>query len=132
MDKEKSDFTLGFVVGVLTGVAGYFLTRTKEGKDLRSKVSSEWGSIRKRLEEEGLIQPKGKDFSDVIFSVRTKIMDFLDEDDSKHKGNHKSGGKNPVKRSKRGSGVAGKFKSKVAEKSAESEIRQRKKMFKGV
>ncbi len=117
-DSEHNNFSLGFVVGALVGVAGYFFTRTEEGKEIKKKVVNEWGTIRKKLEDEGVIPDGGKDFSDIIVSVRTKIYDFLGEEVLKKK-------RKPGRKSS-------KTNSNSSEVSMESSTKKRKRMFKGI
>ena len=118
-DSDHNNFSLGFVVGALTGVAGYFLTKTKEGKEIKNKVAKEWETIRKKLEDEGVISSDGQDFPDVIFKIRTKIFEILKED--------------PPKKKRKASGAAGRGrpKSKTNEKTGSS-AKKRKKLFKGI
>ncbi|MBU0974770.1 YtxH domain-containing protein [Patescibacteria group bacterium] len=117
-DNEQNNFSLGFVVGALVGVAGYFFTSTQEGKEIKKKVANEWGIIRKKLEDEGAIPEGGKDFSDIIVNVRTKIYEFLDEEVPKKK-------RKPGRKSSR-------LNLKSSEVLSESPTKKRKRMFKGI
>lgn len=117
-DNDHNNFSLGFVVGALVGVAGYFFTKTEEGKEIKKKVTDEWGTIRKKLEDEGVIPEEGKDFSDIIVSVRTKLYKFLGEEVPKKK--NKPGRK------------SSKVNSNAGEVSTGSPTKKRKRMFKGI
>lgn len=44
-----SGFLSGVTVGVLLGVAGYYLFGTKEGKNVRDKVVTEWQKAEKKI-----------------------------------------------------------------------------------
>ncbi|MBP7700623.1 hypothetical protein KA111_01015 [Candidatus Woesebacteria bacterium] len=120
VEKEENNFSLGFVVGALVGVTAYFLTKTKEGQDIKKQASVKWDNIKKKLENEGIISKNTKDFPDIIFNFRKKIFTYLNEEMSKHH-------KNPSSvKSKRG-----RPKTKAPEKN-EDKTSLRKKMFKGI
>lgn len=120
VENEENNFSLGFVVGALVGVTAYFLTKTKEGQELKNKAYVEWGNIKQKLENEGIISKNTKDFPDIIFNFRKKIFTYLNEEMSKNQ-------KNPASvKSKRG-----RPKTKTSEKSTDK-TSLRKKMFKGI
>ncbi|NCO12085.1 MAG: hypothetical protein COZ34_00960 [Candidatus Pacebacteria bacterium CG_4_10_14_3_um_filter_34_15] len=133
-DNEHNNFSLGFVVGALVGVAGYFFTRTQEGKEIKKKITSEWSTIRKKLEDEGVIPEDGKDFSDIIVSVRTKLYEFLGEEGKFRRkkgwpGSLRSKIEYPgVKPGRKITGAS----SKLSEVSTKSLAKKRKRMFKGI
>lgn len=114
-DQDHENFTLGFIVGVLAGVSGYFLTKTEEGKELRQKISKEWGDVKKKLETEGIITGNEPNFSEIVSKVKLKIFEVLGED-------------MPKKRKKPGPKKGSTRSSKNSEKRSAS----RKKMFKGI
>lgn len=114
-NQDHENFTIGFIVGVLAGVSGYFLTKTEEGKELRQKISKEWDDVKKKLESEGVITGNEPNFSEIVSKVKVKIFEFLDED-------------MPKKRKKPGP----KKGSTRSSKNSENKSSFRKKMFKGI
>lgn len=117
-NKDQENFSLGFAVGVLAGIAGYFLTRTQEGIEIKEKALKEWNLIRKKLEDEGVITGDEPNLTEIISVARTKLFEVIGEDISEKK--------KPTKKGRR---------RKVKTKLAENETRlpnSKKGMFKGI
>jgi gas vesicle protein len=57
--KDSGSFITGFGMGLLTGVAAYFLFATEQGKELRKRALEEWETTQKTITEEtGVELPK--------------------------------------------------------------------------
>ena len=108
---EHNNFFLGFVVGALTGVSGYFLTKTEEGKEIKERFKEEWGEVRNRLEEAGVITKEEESIVDIISKFKTHLNNMTKNEKNKQQ--------KKVKR--------GRPKKKVVKKK-----RKTKKLFKGV
>lgn len=80
---DSDNFFLGFVVGALAGVAGFFLTKTKEGREIKDQIFFQWDKIKKKLEEEGLITGQEPSLVDIVNTLKFKITDFVADDSSK-------------------------------------------------
>ncbi len=111
---EHNNFFLGFVVGALTGVSGYFLTKTKEGQELKEKFVSQWSKLRARLEEEGVISKNEQEIIAVISKCKTHLAKMVNEQETK-------------KIVKKQSRKRGRPKKKV-----EKKLKKKKNRFKGV
>lgn len=56
-DKDSGSFVSGFGMGIITGMAAYFLFGTDQGKDLRKKILSEWDTMQTNLSSDSDFQP---------------------------------------------------------------------------
>jgi gas vesicle protein len=77
--QEHGSFSSGLLVGFLVGAVGYFLTQTKEGKEIRDKFTGHWHDLRNNLIQEGKLKEEEKDIADYILAIRKKISEFLGE-----------------------------------------------------
>lgn len=77
---HKTDFSSGFLVGVLAGFAGYFLTKTEEGSMMRKKFDKEWKTARKKLVKEGVIHDDNATIADLFEMAKSKIAEAVGED----------------------------------------------------
>lgn len=93
--EQKGSFTLGLFIGALLAAVGYFVTHTKEGKELKKSFTEHWIELKNRLIEQGDLSEKEEDIVSYISLIREKILDFLDESDlyDSKKSKRKSGTK---------------------------------------
>lgn len=77
--EQHGSFVSGLFVGVLFGAAGYFVTQTKEGKQLKNNFIEHWYELKDRLIAEGVLSENEPGFSDYIAALRFKIVEFLGE-----------------------------------------------------
>jgi hypothetical protein len=89
-NNDSGSFSIGFTVGFLSGVALYFFTKTKEGKEIGKSFAEEWHQVKDSLIEEGEISIGGHDIADYLNIFRQKIAEFVyDEDGTKQKKTYK-------------------------------------------
>lgn len=82
MEKNNHQvFTTGFTLGLLSGVAGYFLFGTKQGEKLRRRLGQEWASAQDYLREQGLAQVEAPTkLSEFWSQLKTELLDKLELD----------------------------------------------------
>lgn len=98
---DQGSFPSGLVVGFLAGAVGYFLTQTKEGKEIRDKFAGHWYELRDSLVAEGKLSKNEQDIPDYIRAFRGKISEFLGELGSEADSQKKTAKKKTVKRKKK-------------------------------
>lgn len=98
---DQGSFPTGLVVGFLAGAVGYFLIRTKEGKEIREKFAGHWHELRESLVAEGKLSKEEQDIPDYIRAFRAKISEFLGELDGSPESQKKSAKKKTAKRKKK-------------------------------
>lgn len=74
---EQGSFSSGIIVGVLAGAVGYFLSQTKEGKEMRNKFSNHWHELRNNLIQEGKLSETESEITDYIKAARNKISEYI-------------------------------------------------------
>ena len=98
---EQGSFSSGIIVGVLAGAVGYFLSQTKEGKEMRNKFSNHWHELRNNLIQEGKLSESGTEITDYINAARNKINDFLGDHQTENSASKKSSKKKTTKTRKK-------------------------------
>lgn len=97
--KDSGSFVSGFGVGLLAGVAAYFLFGTEQGKELRQKALSEWESAQDNLTEKtGIEVPKKlrQTLREVVNYFATSIKEIQELQESADA--HKKSGASRVKK----------------------------------
>ncbi len=61
--KDQGSFVNGFGIGLLTGVAAYFLFGTDQGKQIRKQMLTEWDEAETDFTKETKIEPPKKIFT---------------------------------------------------------------------
>lgn len=92
-NSEQGSFSSGIIFGFLVGAVVYFLSKTKEGKEIRDKFSNHCHDLRDTLIKEGKLKESEADITDYIKAARNKISDFL--------GDHSSDNSTPKKSPKK-------------------------------
>ncbi len=98
---DQGSFPSGLVVGFLAGAVGYFLSQTKEGKEIREKFADRWHELRESLIAEGKLSENELDVFDYITAVRGKISEFLGDLVPEADSQKKTSKKKTVKRKKK-------------------------------
>lgn len=81
MEKNNhSSFTPGFVLGLFSGVVGYYLFGTKQGKKTRNRLSEEWEQAHQRLIDEGVLDKntKSKTLGDFVQLAKEELLKKLE------------------------------------------------------
>jgi gas vesicle protein len=78
-NSEQGSFASGIIVGVLAGAVGYFVSQTKEGKEMHNKFSNHWEDLKNTLIKEGKLKESNAQVADYIKAARNKISGFLGE-----------------------------------------------------
>ena len=81
MEKNNHhSFTTGFTLGLFSGVVGYYLFGTKQGKKARAKLAQEWKRARQHLIDEGVLTEDTdfKSLGDFIQSAKDELLKKLD------------------------------------------------------
>jgi hypothetical protein len=82
-NNQHQSFSIGFSLGLLSGVVGYYLYGTKEGKSLRIKLASEWEKSKDYLAKSGIIDPKTQSLTDFLADLKSQLYDALEISDQK-------------------------------------------------
>jgi hypothetical protein len=88
MEKNSHhSFTTGFTLGLFSGVVGYYLFGTKQGKKTRDKLAYEWDKAHQHLIDEGVISKNAgfKNLGDFVQSGKDEFLKKLDVEQSKPK-----------------------------------------------
>ena len=81
MEKNNhSSFTPGFVLGIFSGVVGYYLFGTKQGKKTRDRLGEEWEQAHQRLIDEGVLDKstKSKTLGDLLRLAKDELLKKLE------------------------------------------------------
>jgi len=78
-NQEQGSFSSGIVVGFLAGAVGYFITQTKEGREIKEQFSDHWHEFRSKLIEDGFLAEKESEITDYISAARLKISELIGE-----------------------------------------------------
>lgn len=100
-NQDHGSFPTGLIVGFLAGAVGYFLTQTKEGREMREKFAGHWQGLRESMIAEGKLSEDECEITDYIRAARSKISDFLREAGYTEETNKKTNRKKPSKSKKR-------------------------------
>ncbi|GIK84096.1 MAG: hypothetical protein BroJett025_07180 [Patescibacteria group bacterium] len=99
--QEQGSFPSGLIVGFLAGAVGYFLTQTKEGKEMREKFANQWQELRDSLISEGKLSETESEFTDYVRAAKSKISEFLGELDQSSETQKRDAKKKVIKRKKK-------------------------------
>jgi hypothetical protein len=83
MEKNNHhSFTPGFVLGLFSGVVGYYLFGTPQGEKMRQKLSTEWDGAKKHLIDEGVLPEKIKkhDLKSFLMEAKDRLLRELEID----------------------------------------------------
>lgn len=100
-NQDHGSFPTGLIVGFLAGAVGYFLSQTKEGKEMREKFSGHWQELRESMIAEGKLSADECEITDYIRAARSKISEYLREAGYSEENNKKTAKKKPTKSKKR-------------------------------
>lgn len=81
MEKNSHNaFTSGFVLGIFSGVVGYYLFGTDQGKKTQAKLAKEWAKAYQHLVDEGVLdkKPEYEKLSDFVNSAKETLKEKLD------------------------------------------------------
>ncbi len=88
MEKNSHhSFTTGFTLGLFSGVVGYYLFGTKQGKKTREKLAHEWGRAHQHLIDEGVLSKNAgfENLGDFVESAKGELLKKLDVEQTKPK-----------------------------------------------
>lgn len=91
-NQDHGSFSSGIVVGFLVGAVGYFLSKTKEGEEIKDKFKDHWHNFRENLIDEGKLLESESEITDYIKAARNKISEIIGDcssSDSKKKASKK-------------------------------------------
>ena len=81
MEKNNhSSFTPGFVIGLFSGVVGYYLFGTKQGEKTRKKLANEWEKAQQHLADQGVLSEntKFKNLGDLVQVAKDELLKRLE------------------------------------------------------
>ena len=81
MEKNNyHSFTIGFTLGIFSGVVGYYLFGTKQGEKTREKLTEEWEQANQYLIDQGVLNKNTecKNLSDFIQLAKEELLKKLD------------------------------------------------------
>jgi hypothetical protein len=77
---NHSSFTPGFVLGIFSGVVGYYLFGTKRGEKTRKKLANEWESAQQHLVDQGVLGKDSKfdSLGDLVQLAKDELLKKLE------------------------------------------------------
>lgn len=79
VQQSHGSFSSGLILGVLVGAVGYFISQTKEGKQMRETFTDHWHELKDTLVEDGVITGDEPEITHFIQGIKVKIAEFLGE-----------------------------------------------------
>lgn len=76
---QNGSFLTGVTVGLFAGAFGYYLFNTKKGSEMRSSLTQEWESIRKKMYDEGLIPSPDLTLSEVVSGHLSTLAQWFEK-----------------------------------------------------
>lgn len=79
-ESHQNSFTAGLILGAISGVAGYYLFGTKEGRELREKIKQEWSGAQDCLQENLPQNSKNdiRNLEQLLSKAKKEILDVLE------------------------------------------------------